>query len=164
VLNEKVSEMSGAVRKIEDMISMEEKHASSLSTSVDGLKNVVVQEILRGIAHDSRKHAGFYTSILSLLKGESPAITEADYIWLEEVLRKHIEVENRMMDEAKQLLDSEQDSRIKHLLAEIYEDEVKHHTLMKRLLDAVIRREAIFEEDVWDQLWRDVKGHGSPGG
>jgi len=156
--------MSEAVRKIDSMIGMEEKHALSLSTSVEGLSNVVVQEILRGIAHDSRKHAGFYTSILSLLKGESSGITERDYIRLEEVLKKHIEVENRMMDEAKRLLDSEKDSRIMHLLVEIYEDEVKHHALMKRLLNAVIRRETIFEADVWDQLWKDVKGHGSPGG
>jgi len=156
--------MSEVVREIESMIGMEEKHASSLSESVEGLRNVVVQEILRGIAHDSRKHAGFYTSILSLLKGENLAIAERDYIRLEEVLRKHIEVENRMMDEAKKLLDSEQDSRIMHLLTEIYEDEVKHHTLMKRLLEAVIRRETIFDEDVWSMLWKDVKGHGSPGG
>ena len=144
------------------MVRMEKKHASSLSTSVDGLRNIVVQEILRGIAHDSRKHAGFYTAILTLLKGESPAITEEDYNRLEEVIKKHIEVESRMMKEAKQLLDSEQDLRIKHLLTEVYGDEVKHHTLMKRLLDAVIKRETIFEEDIWDMLWSGVPGHGAP--
>jgi len=152
------------IEKIESLISMEEKHASSLAKSVDGLSNIVVQEILRGIAHDSRKHAGFYSSILSLLKGESQAIAEKDYIRLEEVLKKHIEVEDRMMGEAKQLLSSEKDSRITHLLTEIFEDEIEHHALMKRLLEAVIKREAIFEADVWDQLWMDVKGHGSPGG
>lgn len=154
--------MSEVVKKVESLARMEEKHALSLSGSVGGLRNVVVQEILRGIAHDSRKHAGFYTAVLALLKSEGPAITEEDYDRLEEVIREHIEVENRMMGEAKHLLDAEQDLRIKHLVTEVYDDEVKHHTLMKRLLDAAIKREAIFEEDLWDMIWRDVPGHGAP--
>jgi len=33
---------------------------------------------------------------------------------------------------------------------------------MKRLLEAVIRREAIFEEDMWNMMWRNVPGHGIP--
>jgi len=48
------------------------------------------------------------------------------------------------------------------LLAEIREDEVRHHALMKRLLEAVIRRETIFEEDMWNMMWRDVPGHSTP--
>lgn len=158
----KVSVLSGVVKKIESMARMEEKYASSLSASVRGMRNVVVKEVLRSIAHDSRKHAGFYAAILSLLKGESPAITEEDYDRLEDVIKKHIEVESVMMQEIKQLLDIERDSRIKHLLIEVYEDEAKHHTLMERLLDAVIKRETIFEEDVWNMLWGDVPGHGAP--
>jgi rubrerythrin len=154
--------LSKEIKKIEDLSRIEQEHASNLSESVKELKNVVVQEILRGIAHDSRKHAGFYTSILSILKGESPAIGEEDYDRLEEVITEHIYMEERMMGEAKQLLDSLKDLRIRHLLTEIYDDEVKHHTLMKRILEAVVRREAIFEEDWWDAIWKDVPGHGAP--
>ena len=154
--------MSGVVKKMESMVRVEEKYAASLSASVRGIRNVVVKEILRSIAHDSRKHAGFYTAILSILKGESPAITEGDYDRIEDVIKKHIEVESRMMEETKQLLDAEQDLRVKDLLTEVYGDEAKHHTLMKRLLDAVIKRETIFEEDMWNMLWGDVPGHGAP--
>ncbi len=67
-----------------------------------------------------------------------------------------------MMHETKQLLDIERDSRIKHLLMEVYGDEAKHHTLMEHLLEVVIKRETIFEEDVWNMLWGDVPGHGAP--
>lgn len=154
--------MSDEVKKIEGLSKRELEHASNLLDSVKGLKNVVVQEILRGIAYDSRKHAGFYTAIQSILKGDSPAIEEKDYDRLEEVIKEHIKVEKRMMQEAKQFLDSLKDLRIQHLLTEIYDDEVKHHALMKRISVAVVRREAIFEEDWWDAIWKDVPGHGTP--
>lgn len=150
------------VKKMENMVRMEEDHASNLSTSVKGLSNMVVREILRSIALDSQKHAGLYTAILSLLKGEDQALTEEEYDRLEAVMKKHIQMEERMMKEVKCLLETEGDSRIKHLLAEIYGDEAKHHALMKHLLEAVIRQETVFEEDIWDMIWKDVPGHGAP--
>jgi rubrerythrin len=150
------------IDKINNLILQEKKHASSLSTSVDGIKNIVVKEILRGIARDSLKHAGFYSSILSLLNEEAPVISEEDFDLIEEVIKKHIEVETRMIKEAKNLMASEEDIRIQHLLKEIFEDEVKHHNLMKRLLDSIIKRETLFEQDIWDILWSDTPGHGAP--
>lgn len=156
--------MMAQIKKLQDLANMENQHALSLSTSTRGLKNLVIREILSGIAHDSRKHEGFYNAILSILKHESPAISEDDYDQLEKVIREHIDVEEKMIDQAKNLLNKEDDPRIKYLLTEIYNDESKHHILMTRILEAVIRREAIFEEDWWDAIWRDVPFHGSPGG
>jgi ferritin-like protein len=144
------------------MVRMEKNHASSLSTSVDGLSNVVVREVLRSVAYDSQKHAGLYTAILSLLEGSQQAIVEEEYNQIEAVLKKRIEVESQMTQEVKQLLENGLDGRVKHLLIEIYEDEVRHHTLMMRLLEAVIKREAILKEDMWNMIWRDVPGHGTP--
>lgn len=156
--------MDNVIKKIENMVKMEENHASSLSKSVEGLNNLIVKEILRSIAYDSQKHSGLYTAILSLLKKEGKALDDQEYDRIKSVINKHIEVENRMVQEAKRLLDAERDIRIKHLMIMIYEDEVRHHNLMKRLLEAVIRKEAILEEDVWDMIWRDVPGHGAPPG
>ena len=78
------------VETVKGLIEMEKKHASSLSKSVKGLRNSGIQEILRGIAYDSQKHAGFYQAILNLLGKVEPAITEEDYVHLEEVIIKHI--------------------------------------------------------------------------
>lgn len=156
--------MDDVIKKIENMVEMEENHTSSLLESVKGLNNLIVKEILRSIAYDSQKHAGLYTAILSLLKKEGKALDDQEYDRIKSVIKKHIEVESRMVQEAKRLLEVEQDRRIKHLMMMIYEDEVRHHTLMKSLLEAVIRKEAILEEDVWDMVWRDVPGHGAPPG
>ncbi len=156
--------MSDNVKKIKSMVKMEQDYATSLSTSVEGLSNVVVRELLRGIAHDSQKHAGLYNAILNLMKSEGKALDDQEYDRLKSVIKEHIKVESRMVREVEKLLAIEQDKRIKHIITEIYEDEVRHHALMKRLLEAVIRKEAILEEDVWDMIWRDVPGHGAPPG
>ncbi len=148
-------------QRFENMAKMEEDHASSLSKSVSGLRNVVVQEILRSIAYDSRKHKGLYEAIVNLSK-EVALITEEEYDRIGNVVKEHIETEERMLEEIKKLLDSEEDSRVKHLLLEIEKDEVKHHTLMRNLLDAVINKETLFEQDTWNMLWKGVDGHGAP--
>jgi len=67
-----------------------------------------------------------------------------------------------MMGEAKALMDGEGDDRVRFLLEEIYADEVRHHRFLSNLLEAVVKRDAIFEEDVWKIIWRDVPTHGAP--
>ena len=153
---------SKEVESVKGLIEMEKKHASSLSRSVEDLRNSGIQEILRGIAFDSQKHAGFYRAILNLLGKVEPAITEEDYMRLEEVIRKHVDVEEQMMEESKQLLYSIKEPRIQHLLKEIYDDEIRHHTLMKRILETVVKRETILDEDWWDFIWTGAPGHGAP--
>ena len=111
---------SKEAESVKGLSEMEKKHASSLSRSVEDLRNSGIQEILRGIAFDSQKHAGFYRAILNLLGKVEPAITEEDYMRLEEVIRKHIDVEEQMMEESKQLLYSIKEQRIQHLLRERY--------------------------------------------
>lgn len=152
------------VRMYEEMVKREERHALELLSRVVELENVVVRELIRGIALDSQKHAYLYRSIISLIKGESRVITEEEYTLLEEAFQRHVEVEGRMMERVKGLLEGEEDVRVRHLLIEIYRDERRHHTLMRNLLGAVIRREALLEEDVWDMIWRDVPAHGAPMG
>ena len=150
------------VEEIRSLISMEKNHASGLLKSVSELNNVVIREILSGIALDSRKHSEFYQAINTLLLTIEPAINEGEFEKIEEVIKKHIDVEKKMMKKSKALLSSFNDKRIIHLVQEIYEDEKKHHIIMKRILDAVVKRETIFEDQWWDFIWEGVPGHGTP--
>jgi len=50
------------------------------------------------------------------------------------------------------------------LLNAILEDEKRHHELLKRVLEILVKGETITEEEWWDVLWRNVPFHGSPGG
>lgn len=157
-----VNELSEIIDKVDSLVKMEEMNSLGLHEGVKELSNVAVRELLMSIAHDSMKHAGFYKAISNLLAIKGQALADDEYVKLEKLIRKHIEIEVKMMEEAKKLLDLSKDNRIKHLLNEIYQDEVRHHALMRRLLEEVVRLEAILEEDRWDMLWRDVPGHGAP--
>ena len=57
-----------------------------------------------------------------------------------------------------------ENEKVRLLLTAILSDEKKHHTLLKMVLDILVRRETITEEDWWDLLWKNVPFHGAPGG
>ena len=149
------------VRKMEKMAEMEEEYAVAYDKNVMGLENVAIAELIMSVALDSRKHAGLYRAIATILKGPL-ALTDMEYDQLEESLRRHVEVESRMMEEAKALMEGEEDDRVRRLLEEIYADEVRHHRFLSNLLEAVVKKDLIFESDVWDMIWRDVPTHGAP--
>jgi len=89
-------------------------------------------------------------------------LTDLEYEQLEASLKKHIEIETIMIEESKTLLDKEEDGRVKRLLEEIYQDEIRHHKFLTNLLQAVLKKDLIFEKEIWDMIWRDVPTHGAP--
>jgi rubrerythrin len=149
------------VEKMEEMALMEEKYAVDYDEDVAGLGNVAVAGLLGSVALDSRKHARLYRAIAAILKGPL-GMTDVEYERLEASLKRHVEVEEMMMAEARALLEGEEDERVRTLLSEIYADEVRHHGFLSNLLEAVLKRDLIFDEDVWAMIWRDVPTHGAP--
>jgi rubrerythrin len=57
-------------------------------------------------------------------------------------------------------MDEVKDERVKKILTWIYEDELFHHPMLKVLLDVVLKREMISEQDIWDIVFRDLPTHG----
>ena len=153
--------MSDRARRMERMAKMEEDYAVDYDKNIQGLGNVAVAGLMRGVSLDSRKHAGLYRAIATILRGPI-GITDLEYDILEETLKRHIRIETKMIEEAKTLMDEEGDERIKFLLNEIYLDEIRHHMFLSNLLEAVVKKDIIFDEEIWDQLWRDVPTHGAP--
>ncbi|MDH5790855.1 MAG: hypothetical protein OEZ44_01600 [Candidatus Bathyarchaeota archaeon] len=153
--------MDERVSKMEQMAEMEEEYALRYEEDVAGLGNVAIGGLIRGVALDSEKHAGLYRAVADILRGPL-AVTDVEYDALEASLRRHIEVEERIMAEARALMEGEGDDRVRFLLEEIYADEVRHHRFLSNLLEAVVRRDAIFAEDIWKMIWRDVSTHGAP--
>ena len=157
-----VVSMSGKVEKMEEMAKMEEEYAMSLDKDVTGLGNIAVNGLVMSIAYDSKKHAGLYRTMATLLKGGPLAVTDIEAEQFEASLKKHIEVEEKMMKEINTLMEGEEDGRVRFLLSEIYADEERHHVFMKNLLEAVVKQDTISDDDIWNMLWRDVPTHGAP--
>ncbi|MHA2083948.1 MAG: hypothetical protein ACXABD_09355 [Candidatus Thorarchaeota archaeon] len=153
--------MSERVKKMKAMAKMEENYAVDYDKNIEGLSNIAIAGLIRSVSLDSMKHAGLYRVIATILEGPL-GITDLEYDTLEATLRKHIEVEIRMMEEVSSLLKGELDERVKFLLNEIYIDEARHHKFLSNLLEIVVKKDMIFDEEIWNQLWRDVPTHGAP--
>ena len=153
--------MTEKVAKMREMAKLEERYAVDYDDDVAGLGNVAVAGLMMSVALDSRKHAGLYRAIAAILEGPL-GITDVEYDRLEAALKRHVEVEVGMLSEARALLEGVEDDRARRLLEEIVADEVRHHKFLSNLLEAVLARDMIFEQDVWDMIWRDVPTHGAP--
>ena len=153
--------MSKRVEKMLEMAEMERKYAIKYDESVMGLGNKAIEGLLMGVAHDSHKHAALYTVIAEILKGPL-GLTDIEYEQIEKSLRKHIEIETTMLAEVKALIVEETDPRVNLLLNEIYMDEQRHHKFYKNLLEKVVNKDLIFDNDIWDMIWKDVLRHGAP--
>ena len=153
--------MNERVKRMEKMAKMEEDYAVDYDKNVEGLGNVAIEGLMRSVSLDSKKHAGLYRAAATILSG-AIGITDLEYDTLEKTLERHIQIETKMIEKSKALMGEERDERVKFLLNEIYLDETRHHKFLSNLLEAVVKKDMIFDEEIWDQLWRDVPTHGAP--
>lgn len=139
---------------------LEERYAVELDRDYRGHGDEVVRGLIRSIMVGSKKHAGLYKAAAYTVEGRSLSITGVEYEELEKKLRLHIEKEQEMLEAVKQLIDEVKDERVQKPLIMIYEDELMHHPFLESLLEAILKREMITEEDIWGMLFRDLPTHG----
>jgi len=147
---------------MKEMAEMEEKYAIKLAKDFRGWGNPAVDSLIEAIAHDSEKHAILYRTAAYLVEGKSLSIIDIKYDDLAASLREHIETEEKMLKKVKELIGKVENEGAKNLLIEIYSDEVSHHPFMKKLLELVLKGEAITEEDVFNMVFRDLPTGGAP--
>lgn len=161
----RVSEMSEneMVEFFKEQIKLEHHIVDSITTSLRNVKNPVVKEVLRAIAFDSQKHAGIYSAAITIT-AVTPALTDKEYREIENITQKHIVDEEKAIVSLDKILPKIKDRKIKFLLESIVADERKHHELLNKIVELVVKKEAITEEDWWEILWKNVPFHGAPGG
>lgn len=152
------------VKFIMEQIKVEKEIVDSLSKGVSDIANLAVREVLTGISFDSMKHGEMYSAALELLTGTPQAITQEQLDRQRDLVEKHINIEASLIKKISEMLPSVKDEKVKLLLNAILEDERKHHELLKRVLETLVRGETITEEDLWNIIWRAVPFHGAPGG
>jgi len=147
-----------------EQVAVEIKNAEGLESAVAGLKNILVRELLGSIAYDSRKHASMFKALIQHLTAPSTAMTEQEFESLKRTVEEHIRLELSMIRFLEEALRGELDSRVRYILLYILEDERRHHSLLSGLLEAIVSREVLTEEQWWDLVWRDTIFRGTPGG
>jgi rubrerythrin len=144
-------------------IKLEQQIVESITNSLRNVRNPVVKQVLRAIAFDSQKHAGMYHAAMSL-STMTPALTDEEYRELEEITHRHIVDEEKAIAALDSIMPKVKSDKIKFLLESIASDERKHHELLTKIVDLIVKKEAITEDDWWEILWKNVPFHGAPGG
>jgi basic membrane lipoprotein Med (substrate-binding protein (PBP1-ABC) superfamily) len=146
-----------------DQIKLEHHIIEAITSSLKTVRNPIVKQVLRAIAFDSQKHAGIYNAAIAI-STVTPALTDAEYREIKKVTEKHIVDEETAITALEKMVPQIDNQKIKFLLESIVADERKHHELLNKVMDLVVKKEAITEEDWWEILWKNVPFHGAPGG
>jgi len=149
---------------LKGQIKIENRIVESLNSSLGEMGNPAVRGVLKGISLDSVKHAEMYASAVSLLTSVQPALTQEHLDKQRELVEKHIRLEAELIEKISKKLRGIEDRKVKFLLNAMLMDEKRHHELLKKVLEILIKGETITDEDWWDILWKNVPFHGAPGG
>ena len=63
-----------------------------------------------------------------------------------------------------EVIPSIQNKKVILLLQAILSDEKRHHALLSKVLEIIVKGETITDNEWWDVLWENVPFHGTPGG
>jgi rubrerythrin len=149
---------------LKEQITIENEIVDSLNEALKGIENPVVKGTLKGISLDSVKHAHMYSSVLNLLTNVPKALNQKQLDEQKKVVEKHIKIELKLIKRISKEISNIENEKIKLLLNAIMFDERKHHKLLKKILQILVRGETITDEEWFDVMWKSVPFHGSPGG
>jgi rubrerythrin len=147
-----------------NQIKIEQTIVDSVKKGLVEIGNLAVKGVLKGISLDSVKHAEMYSSAINLLTRVPQALTEKNLDKQKELVEKHIRLEAETIKKLQEAIPSVQNKKVKLLLNAILSDEERHHALLKKVLDILVRGETITDNEWWDILWENVPFHGAPGG
>jgi rubrerythrin len=149
---------------LKNQVTVENEIVSSLEKALVGMKNPAVKGVLKGVSLDSVKHAELYTSAITLLTHASTALTQENLDEQKALVKKHIEIEAKLIRKLEEMLPQVDNKKVEFLLKAILNDEIRHHAMLKTALEIIVHGETITEDDWWKLLWENVPFHGAPGG
>jgi len=143
---------------LEKMIEAENSIVQSVTDSVDAIENLAVKSALKGISLDSMKHADMYLSAIALLDKRRPPVDQEQFDKQRDLVSRHILMEEKVIEKIEEMMPKLKNEKISFLLRAILTDEKRHHKLLKKLHEFLVRGETITDEDWWDSIWKDVPG------
>ena len=69
-----------------------------------------------------------------------------------------------MIEKIEEILPEIGEEKIRLVLDAILADERRHHRLLKKVLEVLLKAETVSADEWWELIWRDVPFHGTPGG
>ena len=147
-----------------EQIKLENKIVDLAEKNAKATDNILIAELIRGIALDSIKHGNMLSAVMTLISGPTPLIEEQQMEALGEHIKEHIKLEEEAIRTYKEQLKTVEDERLRLILQYLVSDEQRHHALLTRIDKSIIQPQALTEEDLWEMYWKYAPFHGSPGG
>lgn len=147
-----------------EQIKLENKIVDLAEANAKMADNILISELIRGIALDSIKHASMLSAAIELISGPKPLIEEQQMEALGDHIKEHIQLEEEAIRTYKEQLKTVKDERMQLILQYLVSDEVRHHALLTRIDKWIIQPQALTEDDLWEMYWKHAPFHGSPGG
>ncbi len=142
-----------------EQIDLENIIYEKAETSVKGVENILVNELIMGIALDSKKHAALLNALVSLHTKGTPSIAEDYGVEIRNNITEHIELERKAIDTYRKLLETIDDESEKIVIRAILNDEIKHHSLLKTIQKMVVEKLTLSEKEFWDMVEEDQYGY-----
>ena len=140
---------------LKKQVELEQQIIETAEKSVADVKNKLVKELIMSIALDSKKHESLLSTLIVMNTEVPPYIEEEKLDELATNIKKHIELEAKAIQTYKELLDVLENEKEKLIIREIFNDENRHHLLLKKIHEMIIKQEAITEEDMFEFLKDD---------
>jgi uncharacterized protein with ParB-like and HNH nuclease domain len=125
------------IDKIKDMVKQliktEEEVVDLTEKAINKAENVAVKYLLRGIQHDSRKHADFGRASLEILEFKAVVGTkEREEVW--DLLKRHSDMEKKHREFVSEIKYLTKTPALQYLFEQIWGDEKKHHMILETLM------------------------------
>ena len=125
------------IDKIKDMVKQliktEEEVVDLTEKAINKAENVAIKYLLRGIQHDSRKHADFGRASLEILEFKAVVGTkEREEVW--DLLKRHSDMEKKHREFVSEIKYLTKTPALQYLFEQIWGDEKKHHMILETLM------------------------------
>ena len=150
---EELSAREEAKKILRDQIVIEGELITLYEKSVQEIPNVLIQQMLRMIRHDSQKHVMMLGVIVDFLDGKE--VFMQDRKGLADSLKRHLELEMESIKKGETLLKHgwlRDRKGYKTIIESWVEDEKRHHKFLKELSDKPFTP---ISSDDWAAAFRD---------
>ncbi|UCE12556.1 MAG: ferritin-like domain-containing protein [Candidatus Heimdallarchaeota archaeon] len=147
------------IELFKSQIELEKKIVDTAEKTTKNIENIIVREMILGIAMDSRKHESLLNTLIALHE-KFALIDEETTDQLITNIREHIRLEKEAINSYQKLLDSLEDEKEKMIIQFILKEEVRHHRFLKLLHKRFVEKITFTGEDYWDWAWKDVEWGG----
>jgi len=125
-----IDKMKNAVNQL---IKTEEEVVDLTEKAINKAENAAIKYLLRGIQHDSRKHADFGRAALEILEFKTiVGAKERKEVW--DLLKRHSDMEKKHREFVAEIKYLTKTPALQYIFEQIWEDEKKHHMILETLM------------------------------